>query len=890
MIQATISRKTVQKILNGLHSNPFTVLGMHETITPDKKKMLVVRAFLPDVQHVSVYDMKQKKRYPMTRLHEDGVFEVVFSRRRKKFAYQLEISDSQGKSSRCYDPYALPPVLSDSDLELFHAGKHYHIYEHLGCHLMDVQGIAGVLFALWAPHAKGVSVVGDFNNWSGKRHAMRLRKKWGVWELFVPAVAPGSRYQYEIITQNGEIYTKSDPYGVYFEQAPKNRSIVTNINHFRWNDQQWMTDRAAHAPESSPISVYEVHLGSWLKKPDGKDGFLSYQELATELIPYVKEMGFTHLELLPVAEHPFYGSWGYQVTGYYAPTSRYGTPQDFKYFINECHRQGLGVIVDWVPAHFPKDDFSLGYFDGTYLYEHADPRLGEHKDWGTLIFDYGRNEVKNFLFANALFWFDHYHIDGIRVDAVASMLYLDYSRREGEWVPNKYGGRENLEAIEFLKELNTLIHQRFPGTMSIAEESTSWLGVTYPTYLGGLDFTFKWNLGWMNDILHYLSHDPLQRKFVHTMVPFTLHYAFHEHFMLELSHDEVVHGKGSLLAKMPGDDWQKFANLRLLYGFMFGHPGKKFLFMGAEFAQWSEWSHDRSLEWSLLQYGPHQGIQRFVRDLNHLYTSEPALYQDDTADQCFEWIDYHDYENSVFSFLRKTVGYDGRFVVFICNFTPVTRDGYRVGVPTNSYYREQINSDAKQYGGKNIGNVDGCLAKPIPWQQQPYSITLTLPPLSVVILQPLPRQEGEKKSPDINEPKTTPARQTGETLPLVTTPSSKRQGIKIFESPHPVEEDEIHQIQPQVTVATPHIAALPTPEQPQESQHHKPPITPLSLAESELFQNLQNAPTEQPDVSSTNPDRWVSTPPDSRNARPQGTKAAISKNREGITNKRSSGC
>ena len=732
------------------------------------------------------------------------------------------------------------------------------------------------------------------------------------------------------MTQSGEKSTKSDPYGVYFEQAPNNTSIVTNVNHFEWDDRRWLNERAEHAPESSPISVYEVHVGSWLKKPDGKDGFLSYRELAEELIPYVKKMGFTHLELLPIAEHPFYGSWGYQVTGYYAPSSRYGTPQDFKYFINECHRQGIGVIVDWVPAHFPKDEFSLGAFDGTYLYEHADPRMGEHKDWGTLIFDYGRDEVKNFLLANALFWFDHYHIDGIRVDAVASMLYLDYSRREGEWVPNKHGGRENLEAIAFLKELNALIHKRFPGTMSIAEESTSWLGVTYPTYLGGLEFTFKWNLGWMNDILHYLSHDPAHRKFVHTMVPFTLHYAFHEHFMLSLSHDEVVHGKGSLLAKMPGDDWQKFANLRLLYGFMFGHPGKKLLFMGAEFGQWKEWNHDRSLEWSLLQYQPHQGIQRFVCDLNHLYTSEPALYRDDTAAQCFEWIDYHDYGNSVFSFIRKTVGHEWRFVVFICNFTPVTHEGYRVGVPTDSSYRERINSDAQQYGGQNIGNVDGCSAEPIPWQQQPYSITLTIPPLSVLILQPVPKEDLAKEAPEasrkiaiVSELDADLAGQACERLlqsqrPLqiesreiqggarhidqispqtpyrVEASTQKRQGIKIFESPHRAPDIEGRQIQPHVTFANRSISSLVVTEQAEESQI---PLEQIDIAVKQIPVPTETSPSHKSQIAQAEKQsvplkdtaRWPIIPPSSRNARPQGSKATISKNHEDVTYKRSSG-
>ncbi|PIE36238.1 1,4-alpha-glucan branching enzyme [candidate division KSB3 bacterium] len=929
MTQAMLSRQTIRKILSGTHSNPFSVLGMHEVTTHGEKK-IVVRAFLPGIEQAAVHDTTQKKRYPMARIHEKGFFEAVFTRRRKKFAYQLETIDDRGKSLCAADPYSFPCFLSDEDLALFQAGKHYHIYEKLGCHPMEMHGVPGALFAVWAPNAKGVSVVGDFNDWTKWRHAMRFREKWGVWELFIPGVDLNDRYQYEILTQHGDSLTKSDPYGAYFEQAPKNRSIVTNLNHFEWDDRKWMDKRVEQMPASSPLSIYEVHVGSWLKKPDGNDGFLSYRELAKELIPYVKEMGFTHLELLPVAEHPFYGSWGYQVTGYYAPNSRYGTPEDFKYFINECHRQGLGVIIDWVPAHFPKDAFSLGSFDGTYLYEHADPRMGEHKDWGTLIFNYGRNEVKNFLLANALFWFDLYHIDGIRVDAVASMLYLDYSRQEGEWLPNKYGGRENLEAIEFLKELNALIHERFPGTMSIAEESTSWLGVTYPTYLGGLDFTFKWNLGWMNDILHYLSHTPALRRFVHTMVPFTLHYAFHEHFMLELSHDEVVHGKGSLLAKMPGDDWQKFANLRLLYGFMFGHPGKKLLFMGAEFAQWKEWNHDRSLEWSLLQYEQHQGIQRYIRDLNHLYTSEPALYRDDTAAQCFEWIDHHDYDNSVFSFMRKTVGHDWQFVVFICNFTPVTHEEYRVGVPMDSDYRELMNSDAEEYGGQSIGTIERCSAEPIPWQQQAYSISLTIPPLSVLMLQPIPKGTLAQETPETlqkttlisQDDKESVMPQEGKIFPpeqhVVEDPSEEaQQRITVPEQLHPLTPRVFPKEQPSNGMIdsahhTLHLASDIIPKRQGikilDAQHQKQefgpnrgqphmtkaahqPIAPLTVSSMDIpASELQLTQGEERSIPSEKAgQRSPVIPLGARSAYPQGSKADISKNHEQVIHKKSSG-
>ncbi|MCP4404597.1 MAG: 1,4-alpha-glucan branching protein GlgB [bacterium] len=745
MIATTLSRRVINQLLQGKHSTPFSVLGMHEVSPRNEKKTLVVRAMLPGAWQVFVIDVKKQQRYPMNCVDERGLFEIVFSRRRKPFAYQLEVHDRDDDTQCLYDAYAFPPLLAEDELRRFQDARHDRIYEHLGSHPLEVQGICGTRFAVWAPNAKRVSVIGAFNNWNGLRHPMRLRKKWGVWELFIPGIEAETRYQYEILSRDGRILVKSDPYAFSCEQAPDNSSIVVDMDCFEWDDREWLEKRAENAPLQSPLSVYEVHLGSWLKKAeDAGDGFLSYRELARELIPYVKSMGFSHIELLPVAEHPFYASWGYQVTGYYAPSSRYGSPQDFKFFINECHHQGIGVIADWVPAHFPKDDFSLSSFDGSYLYEHEDPMMAEHKDWGTLIFDYGRNEVKNFLLANALFWFQEYHIDGIRVDAVASMLYLDYSRPDGEWTPNKYGGRENLEAIDFLKEFNAVIHEQFPGAMSFAEESTSWLGVTYPAYLGGLGFGFKWNLGWMNDMLHYLSKDPLYRKFVHTMVPFALLYAFHEHFILELSHDEVVHGKGSLLGKMPGDEEQKFANLRLLYGFMFGHPGKKLLFMGSEFGQRKEWDHDSSLEWDLLQDSAHQGVQRFVRDLNHLYRAEPALYHNDIDEWSFQWIDYHDFENSVFSFMRKAWDGEEHLIVAVFNFTPVTREKYRIGVPCADYYRETLNSDAGRYGGSETRNRSRIPVESIPWQQQTHSILLTLPPLGAVFLKPVRAGDGEQ--------------------------------------------------------------------------------------------------------------------------------------------------
>lgn len=730
-----------------MERDPFAVRGIHE-VQYHRKSMLAIRAVLPHAQQAFILDSKGQQRYPMTRCDDDSMFETVFPRRKQPFPYQIETIDSNGKQQIFADAYAFPEVLSEQELKAFHAGRHERVYDVLGCHLAEVQGVTGAVFAVWAPHAKQVSVVGNFNNWDQRMHPMRLRKKWGVWELFVPGVTEGDQYQYALTTRTNAQALKTDPYGFAHTFNGNEVSLVTDLARFQWTDQIWMRQRALHDPLKKPLSAYEVHLGSWMRVPEENNRFLTYRELAEKLIPYVKNMGFTHIELLPVAEHPFYPSWGYQVTGYYAPTSRYGTPDDFMYFVNACHAQGIGVIMDWVPAHFPKDDFSLGEFDGTPLYEHADPYMSEHKDWGTLVFDYGKPEVKNFLLANALFWFEKYHIDGIRVDAVASMLYLDYSRKPGEWTPNAYGGHENLDAIAFLKELNTVVHKRFPGVMTIAEESTSWLGVTYPAYLGGLDFTLKWNLGWMNDMLHYLSHDPIYRKFVHTMVPFALLYAFHEHFMLELSHDEVVHGKKSMLAKMPGDDWEKFANLRALYGFMFGHPGKKLLFMGGEFGQWNEWNHDQSLDWHLLSDDQHQGLQQYVQDLNALYIAEPALYADHLREQGFAWIDYQDFQHSIVSFMRKTPDDMAQSVIFLCNFTPVPRYCYRVGVPLSGWYVELLNSDHAIYGGSHTGNPEGCLAEPIPWQGQPYSINITLPPLSTLIIKPVGEQTPAPETPE----------------------------------------------------------------------------------------------------------------------------------------------
>ena len=740
----TVKPHEVEAIAKSDHQDPFSVLGMHD-IEYNGERAIVVRAHFTDAREALVYVMAENKLYPMTRIPNTGFFEAVFPERQEFFRYQLELVSDDGERRRFHDVYSFLPALSEDDLYLYGEGKHYRIYDKLGCHLMTIDGVAGALFAVWAPNAKRVSVVGDFNNWDGRKHLMRLRGSSGIWELFIPGMKEGELYKFEIKTRLDHLYLKTDPLGFSFQLRPETSSIVTNLEGFAWEDQGWFKQRARQNPQQQPVSVYEVHLGSWMRVPEDNNRFLTYRELAAKLIPYVKQMGFTHIEFLPVAEHPFDGSWGYQVTGFYAPTSRFGKPDDFMYFVNACHKAGIGVIVDWVPAHFPRDAHGLAYFDGTFVYEHADPRQGEHKDWGTLIFNYGRNEVRNFLTANALFWFEKYHIDGIRVDAVASMLYLDYSRKQGEWIPNRFGGRENIEAIEFIKELNTKVYELFPGVMTIAEESTSWPGVSHPVHLGGLGFMFKWNMGWMNDMLVYMSKDPIHRRYHHNMITFALLYAFHESFMLVLSHDEVVHGKRSLLDKMPGDMWQKFANLRTLYGFMYGHPGRKLLFMGGEFGQWIEWDFSKSLDWNLLDYDMHRQLQEYVKDLNRLYTNEPALFINDLSYQSFEWIDFHDSDNSVVSFMRKNIGKEKDTLIFICNFTPVPRQGYRIGAPMKGFYRELINSDSLKYGGSGVGNANGLTAEELAWQGQPYSLNLMLPPLATVVFKLEKGQDEEKE-------------------------------------------------------------------------------------------------------------------------------------------------
>jgi 1,4-alpha-glucan branching enzyme len=613
---------------------------------------------------------------------------------------------------------------------LYKEGNHYDIYKKLGAHLTEINGYAGTTFAVWGPNAQRISIVGDFNGWDGRCHPMRKRLESGIWEIFIPGVVEGTHYKLEVRNCFGQIVLKSDPFAFYGQHGIQTASLVFNLDRFKWSDDEWIQTRKTKQWHKEPVSIYEVHLGSWARVPEEGDRFLSYIEFADRLIPYVKDLGYTHIELMPVAEHPFDGSWGYQVTGYFAPTSRFGNPDEFRHFVDRCHENGIGVIVDWVPGHFPKDAHGLALFDGTHLYEHADPRQGEHRDWGTLIFNYGRNEVRNFLVANGLFWLDNYHIDGLRVDAVASMLYLDYSRKQGEWVPNIHGGRENLDAIYFMKRFNEICYERFPGIMTIAEESTAWPGVSRPTYLGGLGFGLKWNMGWMHDFLLYMSREPVHRRFHQGEATFSMIYAFHEHFVLVLSHDEVVHGKGSLVNKMPGDAWQKFANLRMFYGWMYAHPGKKLLFMGGEIGQWKEWNHDESVDWHLLQYPLHDGVRRLVQHLNYLYTSEPAFSENDDTYLGFEWIDFHDADNSVLTFMRKSES--GSTVVLVVNATPVVRHYYRVGAPGEGWYEEILNTDAGIYGGSNVGNYGGLHADAIPWQGRSHSLVLTLPPLATI--------------------------------------------------------------------------------------------------------------------------------------------------------------
>jgi len=714
------------------HQSPHTLLGMHPL---GDQSGLVIRALLPDAQKVEIAPVheKNKPKLELQRIPNTDIFEAVTTAAKKVYAYDLIVTDKAGQTRRTRDAYSFLPTLGESDLFLFGKGDERKIFDKLGAQLRTIDGVHGTSFAVWAPNAQRVSVVGDFNGWDGRFHALRMLGASGVWEIFIPGVGQGAHYKFEIRDAHGHVKLNTDPFGFFFEVAPKQAAIVWDTKKFSWSDEAWLKKRKERDALRSPMSVYEVHVGSWQKKTATESW--SYRELAKPLSEYVTKMGFTHVEFLPVAEHAFYPSWGYQVTGFYAPTSRFGTPDDFQFLVNALHQAGIGVIVDWVPAHFPRDEWALAKFDGTALFEHEDPRKGAHQDWGTLIFNFGRHEVVNFLVANALYWCERFHIDGLRVDAVASMLYLDYSRKAGEWIPNQYGGRENLEAIEFLKKFNHITQTEFPGVVTIAEESTAWPQVTRPPYIGGLGFTFKWNMGWMHDTLGYFKHEPVHRKYHQNDLTFAMLYHHNENFVLPLSHDEVVHGKGSLITRMPGDDWQKFANLRMLLGYQWLFPGKKLLFMGGEFGQVKEWNENAQLDWWLLGAGPyHAGAQKFVADLNRLYQNSPSLWQADYDHAGFQWIDCNDRENSVLSFLRQTA--DGKnHTVVILNLTPVPRPNYRVGVPCGGDWKEVLNSDAGVYAGSNQGNYGGVTAQNVSAHGQPQSAEFNLPPLSVIVFQ-----------------------------------------------------------------------------------------------------------------------------------------------------------
>ncbi len=732
----------LEALLKALHATPHDVLGMHP-VKVKGRKGVVCRAFLTDAVECEVVDLESggEVRYPMVLLDEAGVFEVFIPGREEVFGYRLRVVRRNGEVRQFWDPYCFLPTLSQEDLYLFGQGNHHRIYRKMGAHIRHYEGVSGVAFSIWAPGARRVSVVGEFNNWDGRCHPMRSLGSSGVWELFVPGLEPGVKYKYELVGADGYLRLKTDPYGSYFESPPYNSSIVWNTDEgYEWGDACWMEQRATTDHRQSPMSVYELHLGSWRRVIEDGNRPLSYREAADELVEYVRQMGFTHVEFMPLAEHPFLGSWGYQVTGFFAPTHRYGTPDDFKYLVDRLHQGGIGVILDWVPAHFPRDTFALAELDGTHLYEHADPRQGQHQDWGTLIFNYERHEVRNFLVANALSWLDRYHIDGLRVDAVASMLYLDYSREDGQWVPNRYGGRENLGALEFLRQVNDCVHEYYPGALMIAEESTDFGGVTRPTSEGGLGFDYKWNMGWMHDTLKYFNHDPIHRKWHHNQLTFGMLYQYSEHFIQVFSHDEVVHGKASMLYKMGtgSDTRSKARDLRSLYAFMWAWPGKKCLFMGCEFGQSHEWKYDSSLDWHLLQYADHEGIQRLLHDLNQLYRGYPALGRMDYDPEGFAWINGGDWEQSVLTFLRKGKSPEETFMV-ACNFTPVERSAYRIGLPHAGYWREVANTDSAYYGGDNRGNHGGLHSEALSYNGQPYSATFLLPGNSTLIFKCEPK-------------------------------------------------------------------------------------------------------------------------------------------------------
>jgi 1,4-alpha-glucan branching enzyme len=752
-------------ILTATHGDPFGFLGLHQS-----EGRWVVRVFAPYAREVAILDARKPKRITVAeKVHGAGFFEAILPEEADRPDYRVRFTDFSSHTTMAADPYSFGPILGEIDLHLFSEGNHRRIYEKLGAHIREIGGVIGTAFAVWAPNAQRVSVVGDFNNWDGRVNPMRNNA--GVWEIFLPGVGEGAHYKFEIRTPHGGILLKSDPFAFYNQHGLDTSSMVFDLHRYKWSDDEWMQRRRSKEWQREAVSIYEVHPGSWRRVIEEGNRQLSYREMANQLLDYVVEMGFTHIELMAIAEHPFDGSWGYQVTNYYAPTSRHGNPDEFRYLVDRCHQRGVGVILDWVPGHFPKDAHGLAEFDGTDLFEHSDPRQGEHADWGTLIFNYGRNEVRNFLTANGLFWFDQYHIDGVRVDAVASMLYLDYSRKAGEWIPNAFGGRENLEAIHFMKQFNEVAYGEFPGVMSIAEESTAWPGVSRPTYLGGLGFGFKWNMGWMNDTLRYMALEPIHRRFHQGDATFSLIYAFHEHFILVLSHDEVVHGKGSLLDKMPGDVWQKFANLRMFYAWMWAHPGKKLLFMGGEFGQWEEWKYNRSLDWHLNNYAPHDGLRRLVQHLNFLYKNEPAFYELDDTFEGFEWIDFSDSDNSVLSFARKSRG--GDVLLFVLNATPVPREPYRVGAPGAGYYEEILNTDAQTYGGSNVGNCGGLYTDHHWWQGREHSLSLNLPPLSVVGFKRL-AEKPAPPAPPVEEAAAAPVPATPEPPEEYLTPRPKK--------------------------------------------------------------------------------------------------------------------
>jgi 1,4-alpha-glucan branching enzyme len=739
-------RAPLDSLLIARNSDPFGILGPHPVDSPEGRRWLV-RFFQPRAIEAELLLFRRPDGSPpqdfqevlaMRKTRPEGLFEVVLpgvgELAPAPSSYRIRFHTEYAETVEGFDTYAFPFLLTEFDLYLMGEGRHYDAYEKLGAHSKTVDGVTGVHFAVWAPNARRVSVVGNFNHWDGRVHPMRFRGSSGIWELFVPELGEGAIYKYEIVGHNDVVLPlKADPYAFSSELRPNNGSVVARIDKHHWSDSAWIEQRTRKDWLASPISIYEVHLGSWRRIPEEHHRWLSYRELADQLIPYVKDLGYTHIELLPIMEHPYDGSWGYQTLGYFAATSRFGSPTEFMEFVDRCHETGLGVILDWTPAHFPRDAHGLALFDGTHLYEHEDPRQGSHPDWGTLVYNYGRNEVQNYLISNALFWLDKYHIDGLRVDAVASMLYLDYSRKPGEWIPNKFGGRENLSAIDFFKRLNEVAYQRFPGILTIAEESTSWPSVSRPTYLGGLGFSLKWNMGWMNDTLNYFSKDPVFRRYEHNKLTFSLLYAFTENFVLPFSHDEVVHGKNSLLHKMPGDMWQQFANLRLLFAYQFAHPGKKLLFMGQEIAQRREWSETRNIDWHLLQYESHRGVQTLVRDLNKLLASQPALHQVDFEWQGFEWLDANDSDNSVFSFVRRGKNPNDMILV-VLNATPVVRYGYRIGVPRVGHFDEIMNTDATVYGGSNVGNLGGMNTSEHAWMGRSHSLALTLPPLAAVFL------------------------------------------------------------------------------------------------------------------------------------------------------------